>query len=397
MQHRQRLLEGFHLKGISSEFGEALFEQIKGFGEYGFPESHASSFALLVYASSWEKCHYPAHFTCGLLNSQPMGFYQPTSLVRDAQKHGVQVRDVCIEQSDWNSTLEEPDPGKSRIKSHEPGANRALRLGLRLIKGLGEETALRIDARRKETPFSSLPDLVHRAALKKDEVEALAESGALEAIEKGRRNALWKSQAPRTPGLFTGLSTTEESVELPVLHAAEQLVLDYGRKGLSVSDHPLRHHRKKLRRLGAVRASDLLYLPKGKRVALAGLVMGRQRPATASGVVFITLEDETGAANLIVYSSVFEKYHHAARHAQMLFVTGEIERDTRIPVPQRPRHRTDKNSASSMEARATLTAQAEPTQPKEPQTPVIHIIVQHIERWGNDARPDIQWRSRDFH
>jgi error-prone DNA polymerase len=389
MEHRERLLRGFSKKGISREFGEALFEQIKGFGEYGFPESHASSFALLVYASSWQKCHYPAHFTCAVLNAQPMGFYQPTSLVRDAQSHGVEVRDVCIESSTWDSTLEQVDEGKNEIQSEAPGAHRALRLGFRLIRGFGEDAAQRIERARTEQPFSSLDDLVHRARLSKNETEALAEAGALEPIEKGRRNALWKSQAPRTPGLFVGKAAREQQVELPRLHAAEQLVLDYGRKGLSVNDHPLRHHRKRLDKLGAIRAEDLCYLPRGTNVSLAGLVMARQRPATASGVVFITLEDETGSANLIVYSSIFEGYHHVAKNAQLLFVSGEIERDEKLPVAQRGGETgTERRQGAGQKKRAPS---------EDAPVPVIHVIVKHIERWANNSGPDVRAKSRDFH
>lgn len=375
LEHRERLLAGFSKKGIQTQFGEALFEQIKGFGEYGFPESHASSFALLVYASSWQKRHYPAHFTCAILNSQPMGFYQPTSLVRDAQQHGVEVRDICILHSDWDCTLEETP--KTAIPSQAPGAQRALRLGLRLVRGFGEASARRIERARNDAPFESLQDLIRRACLAKNEAEALAEAGALEALETGRRNALWKVGAPRTPGLFEGKETPEDAVPLPCLRAAEQLVLDYGRKGLSVNDHPLRHYRSRLRKLGAVRAEDLFYLPKGSRVSIAGLVMARQRPATASGVVFMTLEDETGAANLIVYSRVFERYHHVAKNSQLLFVTGEIERDMKLLLPERG----TKGRVDDPDAR----------------TPVIHVIVRHIERWGNAAGPDLRAKSRDFH
>lgn len=384
MEHHDRLLEGFKKKGIRADFGEALFEQIKGFGEYGFPESHASSFALLVYASCWQKKHYPAHFTCALLNSQPMGFYQPTSLVRDAQAHGVEVHDVCVVRSDWDCSLELVDEDSSRIKSRQAGAHRALRLGLRLIKGLGQETGLRIEHARRELPFSSLEDLSRRARLKKNEVEALAEAGALEKLEVGRRQALWKARSPRTPGLFQNSDAAEAKVELPALVEAEQLVFDYGRKGLSVSDHPLRHHRKRLNKLGAVRAADLFYLPKGTKVALAGLVLARQRPATASGVVFMTLEDETGAANLIVYAQVFEQYHHVARHSQMLYVLGVIERDVRLPVAVRPDTSTELSGVALW-----------PELEQDEQVPVIHVIVRHIERWANGA--EVLSVSRDFH
>ncbi len=377
MQHRQRLLEGFRRKGISNEFGEALFEQIKGFGEYGFPESHASSFALLVYASSWEKKHYPAHFSCALLNSQPMGFYPATSLVQDAQAHGVKVLDVCVQSSDWDCTLE------------GPVSQRQLRLGLRLIKGLGETTARRLILCRQSAPFESVADLMRRARLKKDEVEALAESGALERLSPGRRQALWKARAPQTPGLFADVDGDKIDVALPELKQAEQLVLDYGSKGLSVSDHPLRHHRARLSKLGAVRAGDLFYLPKGRRVAMAGLVMARQRPATASGVVFMTLEDETGSANLIVYARVFEQYHHVARHSQMLWVVGEVERDSQLPIARPP---IDEDHLGQSRKHPAMTMSDSDESP----IPVIHVIVRHIERWGNSAA-SLRAPVRNFH
>jgi error-prone DNA polymerase len=375
LEHRQRLLSGFRKKGISPQFGEALFEQIKGFGEYGFPESHASSFALLVYSSSWQKRHYPAHFTCSLLNSQPMGFYQPTSLIQDAQRHGVEVRDVDIERSDWDCTLEPIDLGRNQIKSGAVGADRALRLGFRMIKGLGKSCALRICSARGAGTFTSISDLTRRASLKKDECEALAESGALTVFTPERRQALWQIRAPHTPGLFSTSPVGEPQVKLPTLSAAEQLILDYGRKGLSVSDHPFRHYRKKLRKLGAARASDLIYLPRGQRVSVAGLVMARQRPATASGVVFMTLEDETGSANLIIYSKTFEQYERVARHSSMLLVHGTIERDSRLPIQTHS---------------SGLPSDDEPV-------PVLHVLVRHLERFGNETSDRLSGLSRDFH
>jgi error-prone DNA polymerase len=377
MRHRDRLLSGFAKKGISREFGEALFEQIKGFGDYGFPESHASSFALLVYSSSWEKAHYPAHFACAIINSQPMGFYQPSTLVRDAQRHGVEVRDVCVLRSDWDCTLEAPGE-ECAIKSTEPGAQRSLRLGLRLVKGLGEAAARRIEeARRALLPdkFTSLEQLTRLGELKKDEVEALAEAGALEALVPGRRQALWKARAPRTPGLFQVFDAAEPEVRLPELHAAEQLMLDYGRKGLSVSDHPMNHLRKRLAKQGVVRAADLLYLKKGAPVRVAGLVLSRQQPATASGVVFITLEDETGVANLIVYSSVYEQFHHVAHHSSLLLATGELERTGDVP-----------RASGSAEAASSNDGA---------RVPVIHVIVRHLERL--DRGGSLRKQARNFH
>jgi len=399
LRHKQRLLTGFAQKGISPAFGEALFEQIKGFGEYGFPESHASSFALLVYASSWQKCHYPAHFTCAVLNAQPMGFYQPTSLVRDAQQHGVEVRDVCVLESSWDSTLEAPDPERDRVQSQAPGAHRALRLGLRLVKGLSAAVGARIGGLQGQTAPTSVTEFARRAQLSLRDVEILAEAGALERIEAGRRAALWSARAPRTPGLFSDVDAAEPPAILPLLRAADQLVLDYEHKGLSLGDHPLRYYRRRLRRLGARRAEDLLYLPRGTAVKLGGLVMARQRPGTASGVVFITLEDETGTANLIVYSSVFERYEHVARHAQLLLIEGEIERDHHLPMSPRP---TGLDRAGLDRAGLEPLPDTARHPDGAPITPVIHVIVRHLEPLGRPpglqpASEGLRARSRDFH
>lgn len=316
LQHRQRLLDGFARKGIVPEFGEALFEQIKGFGDYGFPESHAASFALLVYASAWQKAHYPAHFACALLNAQPMGFYSPSSIVQDAQRHGVEVRDVTVVHSNWDSILEGSFEGR-----------KALRLGLRLIKGLGESCGLRIEKARRERPFESVQDTVRRAQLEKHEIAALAESGALEPLAPGRRQALWQLRAPRLEGLFAGLSVKEPAVKLPPMLPGEQLALDYGRKGLSVDDHPLRQLRPRLKRLHVVPARELVTARQGSLVRVAGLVTCRQRPGTASGVVFLTLEDETGYINCVIWRDVFTAHRQAARNAKLLLVTGRVERD----------------------------------------------------------------------
>jgi len=355
LAHRPRLLAGFAKSGIPAAFAESLFEQIKGFGEYGFPESHASSFAHLVYVSSWQKTHYPAHFSCALLNSQPLGFYAPTTLVREAQRQGVEVRDVSVSVSDWDCTLE-PASDLDRIQSQGVGARAAMRLGLRIVRGLGQDAAARVVAARRLRAFDSLEDFRRRTELKKNELDALAESGALEALTPGRTNALWQSAAPRTPGLFQELDSSEVAVTLPELRPSQQLVLDYARKGLSVGDHPLRYYRRRLQKKGAVRASDLQYLPGGKLIGTAGLVLNRQRPGTASGVVFMTLEDETGIVNLIVQSHVFEKYEHVARHSALLWISGILERDKKVP----------------------MRAPGEPTDPQA--VPVIHVLVQHMER-----------------
>jgi error-prone DNA polymerase len=365
MRHKQRLLDGFARKGISRAFGEALFEQIKGFGDYGFPESHAASFALLVYASCWEKAHFPAHFVCALLNSQPMGFYSPGSLVRDAQQHGVEARSVCVVRSDWDCTLEEPGP-ENGIVSVYPSAKKALRLGFRLVRGLGEGAGRAIEDARQSAPFVNFEDLLRRAHLKKNDVEALAEAGALEELIRGRRQALWKARAPRIPGLFDKMDVLEPDVMLPPLAGIEQLLLDYGRLGLSVDDHPLCHLRQRLRRRRVITARDLERTPQGRIVSVAGLVLTRQRPGTASGVVFITLEDETGTMNLVLWSRVFEQFYLAARHATMLLVRGKVERQVTEPRP----------------GEVGVA------------TPVIHLVAEHLERIDV---PGVEKRSRDFH
>ncbi|HEY3237098.1 MAG TPA: DNA polymerase III subunit alpha, partial [Polyangiaceae bacterium] len=244
--------------------------------------SHAASFALLVYASAWQKAHYPAHFAAALLNSQPMGFYSPSSIIQDAQRHGVEVREVSVVKSDWDSTLEEPSHSTA-VGSGKPGAQRALRLGLRLIKGFGEAAGRAIESARAQRAFTDLEDLRRRAQLKKDEVEALAASGALEELIRGRRHALWKARAPRLDGLFNQHSLLEPEVKLPALRPSEQLLLDYEHKGLSVKDHPMRYLRSELNRRRALTAAELLQAEKGRIVSVAGLVICRQQPGTASG------------------------------------------------------------------------------------------------------------------
>lgn len=366
-RHKERLLSGFKAKGISEEFGLALFEQIKGFGDYGFPESHAASFALLVYASCWQKAHYPAHFACALLNSQPMGFYSSATIIHDAQRHGVEVRDVDLTRSDWDCTLEPVEPSAKMASQKKP---RALRVGLREIKGFSEACAQRIMHARAARPFTSLDDAVIRAALREDEVERLAEAGAFETLLPGRRQALWRARTPRVSGLFAGKSAPEPNVSLPELMPRETLLLDYQHKRLSVDDHPMRHFRPRLNPR-VLTAEGLKARKKGELVSVAGVVICRQQPGTASGVVFITLEDETGFANLILWNRVFEQFRLPARHATVLLAHGEVERQARP-------------DGSSL----VLAENGE--------SPVIHLIVRSVERLDVPGR-DIAQASRDFH
>jgi error-prone DNA polymerase len=328
-RHRSRLLEGFEKNGIAREFGERLYKSIEGFGEYGFPESHAASFALLVYASSWLKVHYPAAFAAALVNSQPMGFYSPGSIVKDAERHGVEVLPARVDASDWDCTLE---GGDSREDPDPP----ALRLGLRLVKGLGEDAGRRIEAARRAGRYGGVEDLMSRAHLDKREIEALAVSGALAGFGLGRREAMWKVRAPRERSLFAGMALGDEMPELPPISRAEQLVLDYEATGVSVGDHAMQILRPSLpARYKSSR--ELTSMDHGASVSTAGMVICRQRPGTASGVVFITLEDETGFINLILWAKTFERWRHVATTSSMLVAHGKVERDKNVVyvVPDR--------------------------------------------------------------
>ncbi len=362
MRHRERLLQGFARHGIDRGFGEALFEQIKGFGEYGFPESHAASFALLVYKSAWLKAHRPAEFLCGLLNSQPMGFYSPASLVKDAQNHGVEVRPACIAQSDWDCTLE--------------GA--AVRLGFSRIKGLSQASAESVLERRRHLQaqggqLADLADFIRQVPLPKGDFEALAEAGAFAALEPARRQVLWSARAPRQLGLFHGLRADEPRAALPELAPIEVLELDYARLRLSIDDHPLCHLRERLQRDAVLTTEKLAQQPQGARVAVAGLVTARQRPGTASGVVFVTIEDETGIANLIFYSRVFDAYRMAAQHSPLLLVRGKVERQDPKPGSVNRRDPREANGVAS----------------------IVHLVVDSAERLTM-PQVHLSHSSRDF-
>jgi len=384
LRHKQRLLDGFAKRGIERSFGEALFEQIKGFGEYGFPESHAASFASLVYKSAWLKAHHPAHFVCALLNSQPMGFYSSASLVKDAQKHGVEVRPVSVLESDWDCTLEwrslagNASPGDAPPGDAPEPKERSLRLGLRMIKGLRRESAEQLLERRRELlesgrAFASFPDFVRQLPLPKRDIEALAEAGAFEPLLEERRQVLWAARAPRQLGLFRDVETREPAVDLPKLQAVEVLALDYERVRLSLADHPLRHLRSQLERASVITAERLARCAAGEHVSVAGLVLARQRPGTASGVVFVTLEDETGVANLIFYSRVFDAYRHAAQHSSLLLVRGKVERQDPKPGSIDLNDPRQKSGVAS----------------------IVHLIVESAARL-NLPGPELNHTSRDF-
>ncbi|ROR32374.1 error-prone DNA polymerase [Inmirania thermothiophila] len=409
---RERLLAGMRERGYAPEFAERIFRQIQGFGEYGFPESHAASFALLAYASAWLKRHHPAAFFCALLNSQPMGFYAPAQLVRDARRHGVEVRPVDVTASHWDCTLEDPPAPEERAEQnptlpapeeraeHSPvlpasqgasgrgtslpaprggsekgtplpasrggpgrgfplpasrggtgrgqpqnqhrsfaplpasrggtGRGPALRLGLRLVKGLGEAAARRIEAARAEAPFTDVDDLARRARLDRRALAALAEADALRRLAGHRRRARWQilGADPDAPPMAPPRATPPPP--LAPAPEGEEIVADYAATGLSLRRHPLALLRGRLRRLGWRRTAALALLRDGDPARIAGLVVTRQRPGSASGVVFLTLEDESGQANVILRPRLVERERRAVLGARLLAVSGKIQREGEV-------------------------------------------------------------------
>ena len=315
---RDRFLQGMAERGYDRAFAEACFAQIEGFGEYGFPESHAASFALLVYASAWMKCHHPAAFACALLNSQPMGFYAPAQIVRDAREHGVDVRPVSVNHSDWDCTLEPRADGAL-----------ALRLGFRQVRGMGEEDARWIVAARGNG-YPDVESLWRRAGVTPAALTRLAEADALACLGLARRAALWAVRALRAPEplpLFAsgmeGEGITEPDVSLSVLTLGEAVVEDYLALRLSLRAHPMELLRPTL---PGLTAHERLAQAQGW-ISVCGLVITRQRPGTASGVIFITLEDETGVSNVVVWPKVYERHRRAVIGGRLLRVRGRVQRE----------------------------------------------------------------------
>ncbi|AJG13372.1 error-prone DNA polymerase [Pseudomonas plecoglossicida] len=319
--HRERLVQGMLRNGYDLAFAERIFEQIKGFGSYGFPESHAASFALLCYASSWLKCHEPAIFTCALVNSWPMGFYSPDQLLQEARRQGIEVRPVDVCHSDWDCTLEP-----------EPGEVLAIRMGLRLVRGFAEADARRLEQARAQRPWRDVEDLCLRAGLDSRARAQLADAGALRALARDRHQARWQVAAvqPQLP-LFADIEALPEStVELPVPSVAEDLMADYQTLGTTLGPHPLTLLRSRLRALGCRSSRELQDVGHGDNIAVAGLVAGRQRPQTASGVTFVTLEDEHGMVNVVVWRDLAERQRRALVGAQLLKVSGRLEQENGV-------------------------------------------------------------------
>lgn len=329
---RDKLVNGMIAKGYDREFAEKTFSQLEGFGSYGFPESHAASFALIAYASSWIKCHHPDVFCAALLNAQPMGFYAPAQIVRDAREHGVEVRPVCINASRWDCTLE-PTETEDRF---------AVRLGMRMVKGLANADAAAIIAVRGEMPFTSVDDLWRRASVPAAALVQLAEADAFRAsLNLARREALWAIKALRDEPLplfaaaaaceaVTMPEIREPAVALRPMTAGAEVVEDYGHVGLSLRNHPVSFLRGDLARRRIVTCADAMAARDGRWLEAAGVVLVRQMPGSAKGVMFITIEDETGVANLVIWPTVFEQFRRAILSARMMAVRGRIQREGEV-------------------------------------------------------------------
>jgi len=318
-----QLIEGMVARGYSREFADRTFKQIEGFGSYGFPESHAASFALIAYASSWMKCHHPEVFACALLNAQPMGFYAPAQIVRDARQHGVEVRPISVNASHWDCTLESGADSK----------NLSLRLGLRMAKGFAAKDGVALLEARANGAFASVAALHRRSRLHPAALERLAEADAFLCLGMDRRRALWEVRAlsPAELPLFGGCEDfAEPAAEIVPMQPGREVVEDYRSIGLTLRRHPVAFLRDALLSLGARRSEELSGVRDGARIMVAGIVLVRQKPGSAKGVMFITIEDETGHANLVVWPSVFEKQRRLILSASMLGCYGKLQREGEV-------------------------------------------------------------------
>ncbi len=320
-----RLRAGMEARGIGRETQDLIVKQIGSFAQYGFPESHSASFALIAYASAYLKAHHPAAFLVGLLEAQPMGFYSAATLVKDAQRHGVEVRPVDVARSDWSATLE---PGKE-------ACGPAVRLGLRSVAGLRQEPGLALEAERKRAPFASLADLTRRVALRRDELERLAEIGALCSVHPTvptRRSALWQIAAlERDPNsLFAGTAPRRTRSPLPEMSAFEETAADYRTTGITTGPHVMIHLRERLKARGVLSAAELRRVPDGRFVRTAGHVIVRQRPGSAKGFCFLTLEDETGTSNAILTPYWFRRFRTPLHAASIVEIAGPIQNQSGV-------------------------------------------------------------------
>ncbi len=404
-EFRDKMIEGMVAKGYERDFAERCFKQIEGFGTYGFPESHAASFALLVYVSAWLKCHHPAAFACALLNSQPMGFYAPAQIVRDAREHGVEVLEADVNRSDWDCTLE---PAQNVSQG---GPAMALRLGLRQIKGLTETEAARLVTARG----NGYPDplsLWRRAQVSGKALEAMARADAFRSMGLDRREALWAVKGlpkARPLPLFAAMGEEERGpdpeVVLPKLSESEHVVQDYASLRLSLKAHPVAFLRDLLAGEGYRPTADLREAPDGRRFTTAGLVLVRQRPGSAKGVIFVTLEDETGIANLVVWPDIFARFRPTVLKASLLGVAGKVQRAGQVIhlVAERLVDLTDRLATLETRPR-NLIASLPP--PETASAPPDEVFQRAMARADEVKRPTVDQReakrlrlqpSRDFH
>ena len=361
---KERFLEGMHKNGYSEEFSQSCFSQIEGFGEYGFPESHAASFALIIYVSAWLKCHYPDVFLAAILNSQPMGFYLPSQLIDDAKKHGVEVLPIDVNHSDWQNTLEKIDD------------KFAVRLGLRQILGLHEFDAFKIIAARENNEFISIENVKKRARLNARSVELLSNADAFSSLKIKRRNALWQAKGLKEGDLplfnYTSEYGFDEPASLPEMRFCEEVSHDYHNLHLSLKGHPVQFFREELTRRGVFSTKDIPNINNNNFVSLAGIVLLRQRPGTANGVLFMTIEDEFGTANIIFWSDVLNKFRKEAVISRFVIVHGQLQTLEATKLPQEKLITTN-NSA-----------------------PVTHLICRKVTDI-TDWLSDINIKSREFH
>jgi error-prone DNA polymerase len=324
-QFKEELIAGMAAKGIGPDFAERLVKQIEGFGSYGFPESHAASFAKIAYASSWMKCHHPDVFCCALLNAQPMGFYAPAQIVRDAREHGVAIWPVCVVNSSWDTCLVEEDAALQ----DDDGTGLPLRLGMRIVHGVAMTDVARIIAARDAAPFRSVEDLWRRSGVPLATLEKLAKADAFHALGLNRRQALWAIRGlGETPlPLLAAAERHEEPVSLVPLTAGREVVEDYRATQLTLRQHPLFFLRAMLERQRVIPCAALRGVKDGRRVEIAGIILVRQKPGSAKGVLFITIEDETGVANIILWPDRFEAQRTVVMSSAMISVTGVVQRD----------------------------------------------------------------------
>lgn len=314
---RDKLISGMLARDYTPEFAEQIYQQILGFGSYGFPESHAASFALLAYNSAWLKCHEPAAFCAALLNAQPMGFYAPAQLVNEAKRNGAVFLPIDIRYSQWDHVIEPQADGSHPV-----------RFGFRMASGMSEADAERIVSARAQGAFQSIDELTHRAQLSRKIINALAEANALQSLAGHRHQARWSALGvERLPGFLVSASTPDASIELRAPSEAQNIVADYHSTGLTLGRHPLALLRPRLDALKVRCAEELGKLPSGRQVRVAGLVTHRQRPQTAAGVMFVSLEDETGISNLVLWKSIQESQRQDILAAQLMIVSGKLQRE----------------------------------------------------------------------